>query len=144
MTNTARYNGGYTYFYGQVAPNETLSRDNSEHKIIVFAAAKNMPSQDLLYDVAQQEYEIQITKERLPNERKFLNDIEFSTNQTPPQYTDGKTMYGDGYYFAMRTVSVKTASKIFDFKITDCSDVAYKSVFRKTNTNELANNSSYY
>lgn len=155
MTNTARYNGGYTYFRGQVAPNETLSRDNSEHKIIVFAAAKNMPSQDLLYDVAQQEYDIQITKEKLPNDRKFLNDsgtneanflndIEFSTNQTPPQYTDGKTMYGDGYYFAMRTVSVKTASKIFDFKITDCSDVAYKSVFRKTNTNELANNSSYY
>ena len=60
-----------------------------------------------------------------------------------PQYTKGATMYGDGYYFAMTTVSVKTASKIFDFRITDCTDVAFKSVFRKTNSNELANNSYY-
>ena len=47
-------------------------------------------------------------------------------------------MYGDGYYFAMYSVAVKTASKIFDFQITDCSDVAFKSVFRKNDSMELA------
>lgn len=154
LTNQGRYNNGITYFYGQVAPNETLSRDNSNHKIIILAAAKNMPSTELLYEVAGQELEIQVDKTLDPSQRKYLtdsgdntanfsNDIEFSENHTDPEFTKGAKMYGDGYYFAMYSVAVKTASKIFDFQITDCSDAAFKSVFRKNDSMELANNSYY-
>lgn len=153
LTNQGMYNNGITYFYGQVAPNETLSRDNSNHKIIVLASAKNMPSTELLYEVAGQELEIQVDGSLDPSQRKYLtdsgdntanfsNDIEFSENHTDAYYTGAK-MYGDGYYFAMYSVNVKTASKLYDFQITDCSDVAFKSVFRKNDSTELANNSYY-
>ena len=48
MTNTAEFLGGITYFRGQVAPNETLSRDSSNHKIIVIAEASNAPEGPLV------------------------------------------------------------------------------------------------
>ena len=149
MTNQALYNAdGATYFHGQVAPNETLSRDNSEHKIIVFASADNMRDNALLNYVADQEVAIQIKKEKDPSERKylddsgnnksnFLTDIEHSKNNTDAQYTGWATLYGDGYYFAMDSVTVRTVSKLYDFKITDCTDLAFKSAFRDSNTNEL-------
>lgn len=155
LTNQAKYNDGYTYFRAQVAPNETLSRDSSNHKIIVLASANNMPSEQLLYDVVDQEVAIQIDKTQDSTTRKYItdsgdntanfsNDIEFSESHTDSSYTRGCTMYGDGYYFAMKTMTVRTASKIYDFKITDCSDLAYKSAFRTSGTNELSSNSGYY
>lgn len=155
LTNQAEYNDGYTYFHGQVAPNETLSRDASTHKIIVLASASNMSSNQLLNDIVDNEVEIQINKTKDASDRKyvttsgdntanFVNDIEQSENHTPPQYTKGAKLYGDGYYFAMKTVTVRTASKIYDFKITDCTDLAYKSVFREKDTNNLMKNSQYY
>lgn len=154
MTNQAVYNAdGATYFHGQVAPNETLSRDNSEHKIIVFATADNMrednmKANELLNYVADQEVAIQVTKEKDPSERKFLDDsgnnksnfltdIERSKNNLDPYYINGIKLYGDGYYFAMDSVTVRTVSKLYDFKITDCTDLAFKSAFRDSNTNEL-------
>ena len=77
------------------------------------------------------------------NTANFSNDIEYSESHTDPQYTSGAKLYGDGYYFAMKTVTVRTASKIYDFRITDCTDLAYKSVFRQTDTNERSENSYY-
>lgn len=156
LTNQADYNDGYTYFYGQVAPNETLSRDSSNHKIIVLASASNMPSNVLLQDIVDQEVAIQIDKTKDAIERKnitdsgdntanFDNDIEYSESHLDSSYLDNVSkLYADGYYFAMKTVTVRTASKIYDFKITDCSDLAYKSAFRLTDTNTLNKNANYY
>ena len=155
MTNQAKYNDGYTYFRGQVAPNETLSRDSSNHKIVILASASNMPSDELLYNVVDQEVAIQMDKTQDATSRKYItdsgdntanfsNDIEFSESHTDSNYTRGVKMYGDGYYFAMKTVAVRTASKIYDFKISDCSDLAYKSAFRQSDTNVLDKNSGYY
>lgn len=154
LTNQAQYNDGYTYFHGQVAPNETLSRDSSNHKIIVLASSSNMPSTELLQYVVDQEVEIQMDKSKDPSTRKYLtdsgdntanfsSDIELSESHTDSYYTKDRKMYGDGYYFAMKTVTVRTASKIYDFKITDCADLAYKSAFRNS-SNELDKNSGYY
>ncbi len=155
MTNQAKYNDGYTYFRGQVAPNETLSRDSSNHKIVILASASNMPSDELLYNVVDQEVAIQMDKTQDATSRKYItdsgdntanfsNDIEFSESHTDSNYTRGVKMYGDGYYFAMKTIAVRTASKIYDFKISDCSDLAYKSAFRQSDTNVLDKNSGYY
>lgn len=157
MTNTARYRDGYTYFHGTVAPNETLSRDASNHKIIVLAAASNMPSSALLQNVVDQEVEIQIDGSKDPATRKFLNDsgnneVSFSNNiDTVNSYNGdaytGTKLYSDAYYFAMQTVTVRTVSRIYDFKISDCTDLAYKSVFRNVNSatdvNSLTGNSYY-
>ena len=161
MTNTAEFLGGITYFRGQVAPNETLSRDSSNHKIIVIAEASNAPEgplvegsrtiTQLLQDIADQEEAIQIlhtktTAERQylndsgDNEANFSNDLEHAESHTPAAYTGGVSMYSDGYYYAMRTVVVRTVSRIYDLRITDCTDLAYKSVFRNSNNELIGNN----
>ena len=161
MTNTAEFLGGITYFRGQVAPNETLSRDSSNHKIIVIAEASNAPEgplvegsrtiTQLLQAIADQEEAIQIlhtktTAERQylndsgDNEANFSNDLEHAESHTPAAYTGGVAMYSDGYYYAMRTVVVRTVSRIYDLRITDCTDLAYKSVFRNSNNELIGNN----
>lgn len=153
IRNTARQNDGYTYFYATVAPNETLSRDASNHKIIVLAAASNMNSDDLLQYVVDQEVAIQIDKTQDVSTRKyindsgnnevsFLNDIDAVTSYNDPQYTGGYRFYADGYYFAMQTITVRTVSRIYDFKISDCTDLAYKSAFRNSDFSLIGNN--YY
>ncbi len=154
LTNTGAYNDGKTYFHAQVAPNETLSRDASNHKIIIIAQASNARNDELLNYVVQQELDIQLNETKSPSDRKYItnsgdntanfsNDIEYSESHTDPQYTNGAKLYGDGYYFAMKTVTVRTASKIYDFRITDCTDLAYKSVFRQTDTNDKTGNNYY-
>ena len=166
MTNTAEYLGGITYFRGQVAPNETLSRDSSNHKIIVIAEASNAPTKvlapnsstipKLLQAIADQEEAIQILGDMTTADRKYINDsgdneVNFTTdidqaeNHTPaefvsPNLNDPITMYSDAYYYAMKTVVVRTVSRIFDLRITDCSDLAYKSVFRNSNNELIGNN----
>ena len=153
IRNTARQNDGYTYFNATVAPNETLSRDASNHKIIVLAAASNMNSNDLLQYVVDQEVAIQVDKTQDVSTRKyindsgnnevsFLNDIDAVTSYNDPQYTGGYRFYADGYYFAMQTITVRTVSRIYDFKISDCTDLAYKSAFRNGDFSLIGNN--YY
>lgn len=54
-------------------------------------------------------------------------------------YYESHTMYGDTYYFAKAVMKATNIGRIYDFKVTDCSDIDYKSVFRKTsgtNVNE--------
>lgn len=50
-------------------------------------------------------------------------------------------MYSDAYYFAMARAETTNVGRIYDFKVTDCSDIDYKSVFRKSsganNINDL-------
>ena len=153
IRNTARQNDGYTYFNATVAPNETLSRDASNHKIIVLAAASNMNSDELLQYVVDQEVAIQVDKTQDVSTRKyindsgnnevsFLNDIDAVTSYNDPQYTGGYRFYADGYYFAMQTITVRTMSRIYDFKISDCTDLAYKSAFRNSDFSLIGNN--YY
>ena len=143
ITNTARQRDGYTYARVTVSSNTSLSR-NSDHKMVVIAAANNAP-EGLINEVAMQEYKIQVEKSQDVSSRKYLNDsgnneVSFSNDvdscvsYCDPSYTGGVRMYADGYYFAMQTVTVRTSSKLYDFKISDCTDLAYKSVFRNLNS----------
>ena len=58
-----------------------------------------------------------------------------------------KTMVEDAYYFANRTIVTDNIGRIYDFKITDCTDVNFKDVFRKistaTSVNDLTGNVYY-
>lgn len=155
IRNTARQNGGYTYFTATVAPNETLSRDTSEHKIIVLAQASNMNSDALLNDIVDQEVAIQIDKTKDSTTRKYINDsgnnkvsfendVNTAISYNDPAYTEGYKFYADGYYFAMQTINVRTVSRIYDFKISDCTDLSYKNVFRDANNNNALTGENYY
>ena len=152
LPNTARVRDGYTYFYAQVAPEESLSRSESEHKIIVIAQASNAPD-TMIEDLVDQELDIQVNKTKDVTERRHINDsgnnevsfaneVEAAVSYNDPYYLEGYRFYGDGYYFAMQTVNVRTASRIYDFKISDCTDLSYKSAFRDSNNSLIGNN--YY
>ena len=112
-----------------------------------------MNSNDLLQYVVDQEVAIQVDKTQDVSTRKyindsgnnevsFLNDIDAVTSYNDPQYTGGYRFYADGYYFAMQTITVRTVSRIYDFKISDCTDLAYKSAFRNGDFSLIGNN--YY
>ena len=150
--NTASTENGITYFDAVVAPNETLSRSSTNHKIIVLASSSNMHSNELLQYVVDQEVAIQVNKTMDVQDRKyindsgnnevsFLNDINSVKSYSDPQYTGGYRFYADGYYFAMQTITVRTMSRIYDFKISDCTDLAFKNVFRKANSSDTDINS---
>lgn len=53
------------------------------------------------------------------------------------EHYNNTIMYGDAYYFAKFVSTTKTVGRIYDFKVTDCSDVDYKSVFRKSDTGTI-------
>lgn len=53
------------------------------------------------------------------------------------KYYNNMTMYGDAYYFVKAENTVTNIGRIYDFKVTDCSDVDYKEVFRKSNTGTI-------
>ncbi|MBO5477082.1 MAG: hypothetical protein J6A15_04955 [Clostridia bacterium] len=155
IRNTARQRDGYTYFTGTVAPNETLSVDATNHKIIVLAQASNMNSSELLQYVVDQEVAIQIDKTQDSSDRKYINDsgnnkvsfdndINAVTSYNDPYYTENKRFYADGYYFAMQTINVRTVSRIYDFKISDCTDLSYKNVFRNADSYNSLTGKNYY
>ncbi len=53
------------------------------------------------------------------------------------EYTDNVTMYDDSYYFAYEIIKTKTLSRIYDFKVTDCTDVNWKNVFRNSSNSTV-------
>ena len=55
------------------------------------------------------------------------------------EYYGRKIMYGDAYYFAKAVKEITNVGRIYDFKITDCSDIDYKKVFRETKDNGVNN-----
>ena len=62
-----------------------------------------------------------------------------TTSQNITKYNNGIStnsvdLYEDIYYFAWKKLVFKTISRIYDFKVTDCLDVNYKSVFRKSSS----------
>lgn len=135
---------------------------NATSKVVVFAVATNLPSDSLLSEIIDIERKIEIEKDPavLDSSRKYINDTgsnlipfrsiceslaEISSNH--PADIVGATMYSDAFYAAKSVVTLRSASRIYDFKITDCSDVNFKNVFRKRNTgnnvNERTNNLYY-
>lgn len=46
-------------------------------------------------------------------------------------------MYDDSHYFVEATKTSKNIGRVYDFKITDCLDVNYKNVFRKSDNGDV-------
>lgn len=127
---------------------------NATSKVIVFAVASNLPSEALLSEIIDVERKIEIEKDPaiLDSSRKYINDtgsnlIPFRSvceslsevNSNHPWEITGSTMYSDAFYIAKSVVTLRSASRIYDFKITDCSDVNFKNVFRQKNSGSNVN-----
>ena len=145
---------------GQTNTSDRISQNVSQ--ITLIGASNNMPSNWLKSYVLRYEknnlLNSEMVKNYISNETnstyKLGTDINGSSTDVKLDYCegdidytkykvhdsrayDGKDMYGDAYYFAKNTTSITNIGRIYDFKVTDCSDIDYKKVFRKTTGNNV-------
>lgn len=127
-----------------------------ESKITLIGVSNNMPGDVLKNDVLKYEKLNTLNVTQLNNYISIGDNTQYTidgnltsvkkdycdTNYTKYRihdlkYHNDKEMYGDAYYFAKAVEEITNIGRIYDFKITDCSDVDYKSTFRKTGTNKI-------
>lgn len=150
-------------FYGKAGQTNTSDKiSQNASQITLIGSSNNMPSDWLKSYVLRYEknnlLNSEMVKNYISNETnstyKLGTDINGSSTNVKLDYCDGnidytkykvhdslaydgKDMYGDAYYFAKSTTSITNIGRIYDFKITDCSDIDYKKVFRITTGNKV-------
>lgn len=119
----------------------------TSNNIKVIGVTSNMPSNKLLEQV-----KAEVTTSKTTTNYKYVDnkqivavpyncgDDETSIKTHSKEMYDEKiNMYYDAKYFAITTLTSRNIGRIYDFKVTDCSDIDYKTVFRnnKTGVNDL-------
>ena len=119
-----------------------------QNNVVLIGVTNNMPSdalENLIFTNAVKKYVVknETIEEKYINTTTFTNLITFKdycddnskevTNHES-EYTSNHQMYSDAYYFAMAKATTTNVGRIYDFKVTDCSDIDYKKVFRKSDT----------
>ena len=118
--------------------------DQLENSVTVIGATYNMPD-NVLEDYILQNKITYINQNSLHNWPGYNTSVCNSGTRTATHGTFGAGMgtYGrmnlDAYYFAKDTIITNNISRIYDFKLTDCSDVDFKDVFRVPSTNKETN-----
>lgn len=125
-----------------------------QNKVMVIAVAGNIPKNNdfkktLEMFVLSNETAICITNTKKDTETKYINKnlktnkIDFSKvcdisytedNSNHKDYYPSTKMYEDAWYMVKAFGTTENIGRIYDFKITDCSDIDYKSVFRRSST----------
>lgn len=144
---------------GNINQNSTNENTSDTRKISLIASSNNMPIENnnwLKQKVLNRESKNLITS---ANEYTYIglkNNDSFKVNRNGQYETfpvrrnycergvnyanykvhdaraySNSTMYNDAYYFAKSDNEVTNLGRIYDFKVTDCSDIDFKSVFRK-------------
>lgn len=126
-----------------------------QNNVILIGVTNNMPSEaleNLIFSNAVKKYVVKndTIEEKYINTTISTNRVDFvdycdanyeNKQYHEKQYTSWHDMYSDAYYFAMARAETTNVGRIYDFKVTDCSDIDYKSVFRKSsganNINDL-------
>lgn len=123
-----------------------------QNNVILIGVTNNMPSEDLenlIFSNAVKKYVVKndTIEEKYINTTISTNRVNFvdycgakyeNIQYHDKQYTSEHNMYSDAYYFAMARAETTNVGRIYDFKVTDCSDIDYKSVFRKSSgTNKV-------
>lgn len=100
------------------------------NEIVCMAVTKNIPSyknEDLttIYDHSSSD---EIT---IPIDCKDSNEIT-TNNEWSETLKSNNKVKQDAYYAVKATKRIASIGRIYDFRITDCTDVDFKSVFRKS------------
>ena len=129
-----------------------------ENNVILIGVSNNMPSnelENLVLSNAVKKYVVKnetITQKYI-NEDRQTNSIMFTDvcGENPDlksyhesRYTRDYQMKEDAYYFAMAKAKTVNIGRIYDFKVTDCSDIDYKSVFRKSDGRNVNTSTGIY
>lgn len=126
-----------------------------QNNVVLIGVSNNMPDSALentVFKNAVRKYSMKVdqVEEKYINTDKTTNEIDFDNycdenhkenSYHEAIYTKGQQMYDDSYYFAMAKAVTTNIGRIYDFELTDCSDIDYKSVFRineNANVNKLS------
>lgn len=139
-----------TSFKAKSGPNDN---NQSETNILLIGMSKNMPgdilrnivlkteSDNLLHRINKETFDITNSNNSFTISGSVRNiiknycdpDTDISKYKVHDStYYNGINMYGDAYYFVKASKKATNIGRIYDFKITDCSDIDFKSVFRKS------------
>lgn len=144
--------------FNAIASSNEVGKDivsQVQNNVILIGVTNNMPSEaleNLIFSNAVKKYVVKndTIEEKYINTTISTNRVNFvdycdanyeNRQYHEKQYTSWHDMYSDAYYFAMARAETTNVGRIYDFKITDCSDIDYKLVFRKSsaanNINDL-------
>lgn len=144
--------------FNAIASSNEVGKDivsQVQNNVILIGVTNNMPSEaleNLIFSNAVKKYVVKndTIEEKYINTTISTNRVNFvdycdanyeNRQYHEKQYTSWHDMYSDAYYFAMARAETTNVGRIYDFKVTDCSDIDYKSVFRKSsaanNINDL-------
>ena len=144
--------------FNAIASSNEVGKDivsQVQNNVILIGVTNNMPSEaleNLIFSNAVKKYVVKndTLEEKYINTTISTNRVNFvdycdanyeNRQYHEKQYTSWHDMYSDAYYFAMARAETTNVGRIYDFKVTDCSDIDYKSVFRKSsaanNINDL-------
>ena len=118
----ARYdeNGGY---------NTSVISDLSQNKIEVVAVSSNIPTD---YNISNLYEKIgNYDRTYMPTECSSKENIDWSNTLK----NSSKSIKNYANYAVAASRTYRSVGRVYDFKITDCTDVDFKSVFRKSDTN---------
>lgn len=121
-----------------------------QNNVILIGVSNNMPTEELEKIVLKNailKYVHKMTsiQEQYINTQTSTNKIQFlnycAENSSDDELHDssfyqGHHMHSDAYYFAMARTQTTNIGRIYDFKVTDCSDLDYKSVFRTSSSSD--------
>lgn len=128
------------------------------NRITLIGVSNNMPNDKLLKLVMSQEYTNTITGSsesryisnttntqiKIDNNMEDIvknycdSDINYKKYEMHSDiYDENSKMYNDAYYFAKAVIETRNVGRIYDFKVTDCTDIDYKSVFRNSTSNTV-------
>lgn len=108
------------------------------NNIKVVGITKNMPSPKLLEKVKAEVVTKKTTTNYTYVDNKIISSVDYNCGDdensvkthTKEDYNNEADMYYDAKYFAITTLTSRNIGRIYDFKVTDCSDIDYKKVFR--------------
>ncbi len=121
--------------------------DQIQNNVTVIGLTHNMPEDKLETAVLTNgtKYINQNVSHNWPTTYNKNNACELVGSAKPSAHSDFatalsyKNMTIDAYYFSKKTIQTTNIGRIYDFKVTDCTDVDYKDVFRQilTGTSEV-------
>ena len=161
--NVGKGNNGVVSFKAKATSDKltTDSLSSTESKIRVVGVTYNAPDSPLEGTVtsnmkeyfinntssAKTTYEKYADKNEIKKPSSYCDDSKTtnssggsrSNNAPSDPNTNGLVMKDDAHYFTYKDETTVNIGRIYDFKITDCSDVDFKNVFRRESTGNAVN-----
>lgn len=119
---------------------DIISQTSNSVKVV--GITYNMPSETLLEKVKAEVFTKKTTTSYTYVDNRYIRSVDYNCGSSvtstkthsKEDYNNEINMYYDAKYFAIHTLTSRNIGRIYDFKITDCSDIDYKNVFRKTDS----------